>query len=110
MTTKMLPDHFDARIARQGEDLARLLGVMRMLALPPVRTPDNRERRRVVEIEIAPDTWERVDGMWIESGRIVFFVGTNGHRTDYAFIDGEAVPSWRVDHAPRARHHTAEDR
>lgn len=95
--TKVLPDHFDARVSKQGEDLARLLGVMRMLALPPVRTSSGTLRKRVVEILVAPETWARVDGMWIESVRIVFFAGPSEARTEYVFVEAEKVPAWRVD-------------
>lgn len=81
------------------ESWARLQGVMAMLALPPVRARDGRERRRVVEIEIAPDQWAVVDGISIESGRLTFYRGTNGHRSEFRFSSAEPSPRWRIDHA-----------
>jgi hypothetical protein len=78
------------------ESWARLMGVMSMLALPPVRC-GGVERRRIVEIELSPGVWQCVDGVSITSDSITFF-SMNGVRHEWKFTTGEPTPRWRVDH------------
>lgn len=94
----MLRDQFDVSdVPCVEEDAARLRGVMAMLALPAVRTKGGAYRRRDVEIEVAPDQWERIDGVSIESERVTFHRGTNGTRREWVFLRIERMPEWRVD-------------
>lgn len=96
-----MPHAFDEtgrRPARDTENEARLMGLMRMLSLPLVRAPDGTMRRRVVEIEIDDGTWQRVEGVVVESGELTFYSGSNGKRTEWIFAPDENVPRWRVDH------------
>lgn len=82
-----------------AEAWASISGLMASLALPPVFGLDRQPRKRIVEIEIAPRSglWSEIDGVAIEADRLVFFVGTNGHREEYVYRRRvEPLPAWRV--------------
>jgi hypothetical protein len=81
----------------EGENAARLAGLLAMLALPMVRTIDGRERRRTIEIEIKPGLWARVEGCTIERTRLIFWTGSNGTRMQYEFRASDGCPRWRAD-------------
>lgn len=81
----------------EGENAARLAGLLAMLALPMVRTMDGRERKRTIEIEIKPGLWARVEGCTIERTRLIFWVGSNGTRRQFEFRASEGCPQWRCD-------------
>ena len=82
-----------------AEKWASLRGLMAMLALPPVTGPGGVQRRREVEVEIAPGVWQVVDSIAIEEHPIRFWSGSNnGHKTEYTFLRlDNAVPKWRVE-------------
>jgi hypothetical protein len=84
--------------AYDSEQEARLYGLVAVLALPPVRGLDGVDRRRKVEVEVAPDIWVVVHGLWLDAKGIVVYYGTNGSRVEWVFRRSEGVPSWRVDH------------
>lgn len=81
-----------------AENEARLAGLVAVLGLPPVRGLDGKERRRVVEVEIADDLWQVIDGMAIDADGVTFFTGHNGTRSDWRFRRTEGFPRWRLDH------------
>ena len=83
------------------EQAARLHGLMAMLALPARRGDDGVYRRLLVEIEVARGRWAPVDSVIIESDRLVFSYGVNGHRREYTFVAGEDVPQWRTERPSR---------
>lgn len=79
-----------------AEGWARLSGMMAMLALPPVRRDDGTFRARVVEIEVAPNRWLRVDGVALEAHRLICWHGSNGSRIQFEYPRGAAIPRWRM--------------
>jgi hypothetical protein len=83
-------------VADDPEQQARLLGLMAVLALPPLTTSDGDTRRVLVEVEVAPGRWHAVDSCVIESDRLVLSHGVNGHRVEWAFSRAEPVPRWRM--------------
>lgn len=80
------------------EGWARLQGLLAVMGLPPVREVDGFVRRRVVEIEIRPnsDLWVAIEGIAIEMHRVICWTGTNGSKRQYEFVRGEDMPRWRV--------------
>lgn len=81
----------------EGENAARLAGLLAMLALPMLRTLDGRERRRDIEIEVSPGKWARIEGASIEAARLIFWSGSNGTRQQFVFRASEGCPRWRAD-------------
>lgn len=80
-----------------AEAWASLRGLMAVLALPPVHCADGAQRKRVVEVEIAPGVWQVVDSIAIEEHRIRFW-HTNGVRAEFVFLRMDnAVPRWRIE-------------
>ena len=91
-------EHMAGLLDEDAEGHARLSGLLAMLALPPVRLSDGTHRRRIVEIEVKPDSdrWVPIDGITIEPHRIIAWWGANGTRVQYEFLRGEATPRWRM--------------
>lgn len=82
------------------EQNARLHGLIAVLGLPPVRHGDGTWKRVPVEVEIKDGLWERVDGLMIESERLVFTFGANGTTVQFVFLRKEGVPRWRTPREP----------
>lgn len=89
------------------EGYSRLAGLAAVMALPPVRVGDGTYRRRVVEIEVTPDSerWVEIEGIAIEIGRIICWTGSNGSRQNFEYKRGEGIPRWRTPQSifPRTR-------
>lgn len=81
----------------QEENEARLLGLLSQLALPMLRTSDGRERRKLIEVEVAPGRWVEIHGASIEPTRLVLWSGNNGTRVAYEFHHSEGCPRWRTE-------------
>jgi hypothetical protein len=92
-----VPSSEAMRAARQIEDsqaAARVLGLMSVLSLPPLRRLDGTWAKAGIEIEIEPGVWQAVDRIVIEERRLIFLWGFNGHSGERSY-DRERVPEWR---------------
>jgi hypothetical protein len=79
----------------ESEAQARLMGLCAVLRLPPLCCEDGRERRPLIEIEVAPDTWRPIETFAFDDGAVVFLFGKNGTTRSYRFPI-EECPSWRM--------------
>lgn len=83
------------------EGWASLSGLMAVLALPPIHCAGGAQRKRDVEVEIAPGVWQVVHSIAIEEHRIRFWSGMNGTRTEFTFLRlDNSVPRWRIEPQP----------
>lgn len=80
------------------EGWARLQGLLAMVALPPIHTDHGRFRRRVIEIEVEPDSdrWVEIEGVAVEMHRIICWTGHNGSTQQWIYPRGAAIPRWRT--------------
>jgi len=79
-----------------GENAARLAGLLAMLALPMMRTLDGRYRRRRIEIEYRPGRWELIEGVEVKADQLTFWRGANG-TTERLTVPASRCPHWRAD-------------
>lgn len=83
---------------RDPEAWARLRGAMAVLALPPVAGHERRE----IEIQIANDRWQRVDGVSVMLDGVAFWSRAGQGSQEFFFRASEGVPQWRTP-APTTR-------
>ncbi len=88
----------------EGENAARLAGLLAILALPMVRCHDGFNRRRLIEAEVSPGKWAVIHGATIEANRLILWSGTNGSRIQYEFRSSEGCPRWRTERAGERRY------
>lgn len=79
-----------------SEAHARLLGLMAVLALPPVRCDEGTTTKRpLVEIEVHTGVWRPVETIIVLDTLIVLSFGKNGSTRTYRFLTADC-PAWRM--------------
>lgn len=78
-----------------SEAHARLLGLMAVLGLPPVRCIDGTTKKPLVEVEVCPGEWRPVETVYVDGGAVELAFGKNGSSRVYRF-DASDCPSWRM--------------
>ncbi len=87
----------------EAENHARLHGLLAVLALPMLcGKRGGPERRRLIEIEVAPNQWMEIHGATIEAHRLIFWSGCNGTRKQIEFHASEGCPRWRIEPQDRS--------
>ncbi len=92
-----------------GENYARLAGLLATIALPMIDCDHGLQRKRVVEIEYRRGRWEEIDGVEMTAMALIFWRGRNGSRIQFT-CPATRCPLWRVERQPPQRFESGDPR